>query len=213
MHVSLQRLKTHFYLLFSWKTNPDLERRASKKPVNVWLCRVICRWEGVASFVTSQGRLDASDVACNTLCARRVKLCSQSEEKPKLFPSRDARLLICCEAYVLRRCQREDCCAKKDPLPPHICYTRRCRLSRLLVECAENKFGTVHFFFFFKSWKVFCEYCKEKMSWYTSGFLLMHPSVEQYGLVTLPCIILNNKVFVLRKTSGTNTFRPTWQDL
>lgn len=59
---------------------------------------VICWWEGVASFVTSQGQLDANDVACNALCLR-VKLCSQSEEN-QIVPilRRLASRTVCREA-------------------------------------------------------------------------------------------------------------------
>lgn len=71
--------KTHFYLLFSWKTNPNLRKKSERETserVIVFLCEfreVICWREGVVTFVTWQGWLD---VASSSFCVR-VKFCSQ----------------------------------------------------------------------------------------------------------------------------------------
>lgn len=102
---------------------------------------------------------------------------AHNEKKTKLLPSWDARLLICCEASVCWDGARERTDVhRRIPSLPHICYTRRHLHPKLLVESAENKFGSVHFFK--KSWKVFCEYWKKKyISWYTSGFLLLCASI------------------------------------
>lgn len=138
---------------------------------------------------------------------------AHNEKKTKLLPSWDARLLICCEASVCWDGARERTDVhRRIPSLPHICYTRRHLHPRLPVESAENKFGSVQFFK--KSWKVFCEYWKKYiyLDTHLASYYYVHPSVEQYGLVTLLWIILNNKVFVVWKTwefwNIRNTFRP-----
>lgn len=60
-----KRKATRFYLLFSLKTNPFSERRASDKPVYVWLWRLWARWHG--GLVCRSAGLTGF-VFCSSLC-------------------------------------------------------------------------------------------------------------------------------------------------
>lgn len=127
MHVSLQLLKRKqhiFILLSSWKTNPYLSEREACDCVVCEFPRVICRWEGVASFVTSQGQLDVNDVACNTLCVR-VKLCSHSEENQIVPILRRLASTVCCEASVYWDSARKGLlCKPRIPPSSHLLHKK-----------------------------------------------------------------------------------------
>lgn len=102
---------------------------------------------------------------------------------------------LCCEASTYWDSARKRLVQEPRICPStHICYERRHLHPRLLMESAENKFGTVQslentknvFSFFF-----FWEYRRQKPIDTHLASHYVQPSVARYELVTLPYITLN----------------------
>jgi len=156
MHVSLQGLKTHFYL-FIWKTNPLWKRWASKWQasmrlwklavclsafvsvglwVSVCVCvcpRVICWWEGLASlyqFTVSCG-LVVNPVASDTYCLWDEF--SIQPKETKLFPLWDA--LIVGKTRIPPSLHQMH---GGPPQPGFLCRWKVWQWSFLLLKCREK---------------------------------------------------------------------------
>lgn len=146
MHVSLQRLKQHIFISYSVvRLTP---RRKDERARRLWACDcVACEFPSVMRRRSLICHSAGSAGCCPILFACGLNH-ARNQEQSKLFPSWDAWL----PGPSVVRHQRvekvpgKDCCANQESLPPSICYTRRHLHPRLLMESAENKFGTVQFF-------------------------------------------------------------------
>lgn len=141
--------KKHIFISYSVGRLNPFKKAERARNVNVWMivsC-VICWWEGVASFVTSQGWLDANDVACNTLCAR-VKLCSQSERNQIVPILRHlASQSVHCEASVYWDSARKGPLCKPR-IPPSLTSVTR---EDIFIQGSWRKMRKIYWYF--GSWK------------------------------------------------------------